>query len=133
MVQELMSLESKSILSDMKKDLSSNSQHYPNHRWNIEMLEMVNYNSSLLSRLKSKRIFEIFLFRKHNDKAYLVNSRPQHNEDNFTRMNPSSPIYLLEDLKTSRFSAIFPKNAAVCEIHNIYTYDICLILYRWCF
>jgi hypothetical protein len=53
------------------------------------------------------------LFRKHGDAAYLVNTRDHTMEDTWVVSNPSTPIYLLEDLASGAISALFPNSRAV--------------------
>jgi hypothetical protein len=58
----------------MFKDLRIRN-FYPTLPWNAEMLEAYNFFNCKHTRLTSTRFFEIFLFRKFKDVAFLVNSR----------------------------------------------------------
>ena len=85
----------------------------PSKSWNLEMLEAMNFLSIQHSKLRSKQFFEIFLFSKYKDFAFLCNSRPEYFEDDFIRSNPSTPIYLLQDDTVGSISAMHPKNRVV--------------------
>ena len=92
---------------------ASTSEVVPSQFWNLELLEAMNFLSIQYSKVKSKQFFEIYLFSKFKDSAFLINSRPEYFEDDFIRINPSTPIYLLQDDATTSISAIHPKTRAV--------------------
>ena len=106
------------ILDDMQKEYENASASIviPSRSWNLELLEAMNFLSIQYSKLKSKQFFEIFLFVKFKDSAFLVNSRPEYYEDDFVRSNTSTPIYLLQDDALNSISSIHPKTRAVSNL-----------------
>lgn len=117
-----------SSLIEMECQLKKNEK--VTAEWDIEMLEALNYVNSLTSRLASvPHYFEIFLFRKHNDSGYLVNTRCHYMEDKFTRSQESIPIYLLEDTMEKIFFAIHPKNDLVSIYFHVVYLIILILLY----
>lgn len=106
----------KNRVMKMTKEISKGS--YPSLPWNIEMLESLNFLHTKKSRMTSKRYYEIFLFRKYEDEAFLVNSRRPHMVDEFISKYASTPVYLLEDTRTGQFFAMHPANPGVRKVYT---------------
>jgi hypothetical protein len=82
---------------------------YPSVPWNIEMIESLNFlHSKYLPKKSPGKTYEIFLFRRYKDSAFLVNSRRAHMEDEFTSLHPGIRIFMMEDPATGQFFALHP-------------------------
>jgi hypothetical protein len=103
-------LSDASLIAVVKMETELWTCRPPEEAWNTEMIETLNYSRCLKNRSDHH---EIFLFQKHNDFAYLLNTKASHMEDSFTTANPGKPIFIMEDTTTATFHALFPKNKLV--------------------